>query len=251
MLSGDQAARYRRNILLNGFGPGGQEKLLRSGVLIVGAGGLGSPAAYYLAAAGVGRIGLLDSDRVDVSNLQRQILHGDPDIGRPKVQSAGEKLATLSPDLVLEVHYDRLTGENALELVSGYDVILDCTDNFETRFILNDVCLRLKKPFVYGGVLSYAGQVMMIIPGQGPCFRCLYRNVPDPGLPDCSTEGILGTVPGIIGTLQACEAIKFLTGIGELVVGRLLTYDALTATFMEVRLDRDPSCPSCGSERAD
>lgn len=251
MLNDQQQARYARNMRLAGFGQEGQEKLLNSGVLLAGAGGLGSPAAYYLAAAGVGRIGIVDGDQVDVSNLQRQILHGTPDVGRPKVQSGRDKLIHMDPNLKIEAYHQRLTGENATALISQYDLVLDCTDNFSTRFILNDACLRLGKPFVYGGVLAYAGQVMIIMPGQGPCFRCLYRNDPQPGVPDCSSLGVLGTVPGVIGTLQACEAVKYLAGLGEPLVGRLLVYDALEASFSEVRLDRDPSCPSCGSIKPD
>ncbi len=246
VLNEQQLARYRRNILLAGFGPEGQARLLDSGVLLVGAGGLGSPAAFYLAAAGVGRIGLLDGDRVEVSNLQRQILHGTPDLGRLKAESGRDKLLHLNPELRVEVVADRLTEENAPALVAEYDLVLDCTDNFRTRFILNDACLRLNRPFVYGGVLAYIGQLMFVMPGKGPCFRCLYRSEPRGNMPDCSTLGVLGTVPGIIGTLQACEAVKYLLGLGDLLVGRLLTYEALTAGFTEVRLERDPSCPSCG-----
>lgn len=246
MLSNEQLERYRRNILLSGFGQEGQAKLLNSAVLMVGAGGLGSPAAYYLAAAGVGRIGLMDGDRVELSNLQRQILHGTPDLGRYKAESGGDKLARLNPDIKIEVHTGRLTGENALQTVSSYDLVLDCTDNFKTRFILNDACLSLNKPFVYGGVLGYIGQLMFIMPGRGPCFRCLYRSEPAGSAPDCSTLGVLGAVPGVIGTLQACEAVKYLGGVGEPLVGRLLVYDALAASFMEVGLERDQSCPSCG-----
>lgn len=246
MLSSEQAARYRRNLLLPGFGEEGQRKLLDSGVLLVGAGGLGSPAALYLAAAGVGRIGILDHDRVDLSNLQRQVIHGTPDIGREKAQSARETLIGINPRLVVEAHSTLLNEANARELIAGYDMVLDCTDNFEARFIINEACLGLKRPFVYGGVLSYTGQVLVVMPGRGPCFRCLYRNKPGRDVPDCSTVGVLGTVPGVIGTLQACEAIKYLTGIGELLVGRLLIYDALTATFTEVALERDPGCPYCG-----
>lgn len=247
MLSKDQMERYKRNILLAGFGPEGQARLLNSGVLLVGAGGLGSPAAFYLAAAGVGRIGIMDGDRVDVSNLQRQILHGTPDLGRHKAESGRDKLIHLNPDLKIDVHTGRLTEENALQLISGYDLVVDCTDNFKTRFILNDACLRLDRPFVYGGVLAYIGQMMFVMPGKGPCFRCLYRSEPEGAVPDCSTLGVLGAVPGVIGTLQACEAVKYLVGLGELLVGRLLTYDALTASFMEVGLERDPACPSCGT----
>ncbi|MFZ5633819.1 MAG: HesA/MoeB/ThiF family protein [Bacillota bacterium] len=248
MLNRDQLERYRRNILLAGFGPEGQEKLLNSGVLLVGAGGLGSPAAFYLAAAGVGRIGLLDGDRVELSNLQRQILHGAPDLGRPKAESGRDRLLHLNPDLKVEAIAGRLTEENAPGLIARYDLVLDCTDNFKTRFIMNDACLRLNRPFVYGGVLGYIGQLMVVMPGEGPCFRCLYRHEPEGNVPDCSTVGVLGAVPGVIGTLQAGEAVKYLTGVGKLLVGRLLTYDALTASFMEVGLERDPHCPSCGAK---
>jgi adenylyltransferase/sulfurtransferase len=246
VLDGEQVERYRRNILLPGFGQEGQEKLLNSSVLLAGAGGLGSPAAFYLAAAGVGRIGLLDGDAVEVSNLQRQILHGSPDLGRPKAESARDKLVHLNPALTVEAVTGRLTRHNVSGLIANYDMVLDCTDNFATRFVINDACLSLNKPFVYGGVLSFMGQVMFIMPGKGPCFRCLYRGEPPGGAPDCSTAGVLGTVPGVIGVLQACEAVKHLAGIGKLLVGRLLVYDALSATFMEVELSRDPSCPSCG-----
>lgn len=248
MLNQEQLGRYRRNILLAGFGAEGQSRLLNSGVLLVGAGGLGSPAAFYLAAAGVGRIGLLDGDRVEESNLQRQILHGTPDLGRPKAESGRDKLLHLNPALRVEPIVGSLTGENAPGLVAGYDLVLDCTDNFKTRFILNDVCLCLNKPFVYGGVLAYIGQLMFVMPGKGPCFRCLYRSEPRGSIPDCSTAGVLGAVPGIIGTLQAAEAVKFLVGLGDLLVGRLLIYDALTASFAEVALERDPDCPSCGGK---
>lgn len=249
MLSNEQAERYRRNILLAGLGPEGQARLLNSGVLLVGAGGLGSPAALYLAAAGVGRIGLLDGDRVEVSNLQRQILHGTPDVGRPKAESGRDRLLNLNPGLRIEAINGRLTDDNAGELIGQYDLVLDCTDNFETRFSLNDTCLSMNRPFVYAGVLAYIGQVMFVMPGEGPCFRCLYPQAPSGNLPDCSTVGVLGAVPGVIGALQACEAVKFLAGIGELLVGRLLTYDALSATFMEVALERDPWCPACGESK--
>lgn len=247
MLNDQQLLRYKRNILLDGFGPEGQSKLLNSGVLLVGAGGLGSPAAFYLAAAGVGRIGLLDGDRVEASNLQRQILHGIADLGRPKAESGRDKLLHLNPYLRIEAIAERLTEENAFELIAEYDLVLDCTDNFKTRFILNDVCLRLNRPFVYGGVLAYTGQLMFVMPGKGFCFRCLYRNEPQGNVPDCSTVGVLGMVPGIIGVMQAAEAVKYLVGLGDLLVGRILIYDALTATFMEVQLERDYSCPYCGT----
>ncbi|MFZ5597597.1 MAG: HesA/MoeB/ThiF family protein [Bacillota bacterium] len=246
VLDSRQEARYRRNILLPGFGREGQEKLLKSGVLLVGAGGLGSPAAFYLAAAGVGRIGIIDPDTVEVSNLQRQILHGTPDIGRPKALSAGESLLHIDPRLRVDAVACRLDRENGRELIGDYDIVLDCTDNFEARYIINDICLELKKPFLYGGVMAFGGQLMMVLPDKGPCFRCLYPAEKNAALPDFSNTGVLGTVPGVIGTLQACEAVKYLTGLGRLIAGRLLVYDALAASFFEVGLERDPSCPACG-----
>lgn len=246
MLIPESMERYSRNILLKGIGLEGQEKLLNSAVLLVGAGGLGSPAAYYLAAAGVGRIGLLDGDTVSLSNLQRQILHGTQDLGRPKAESGRDKLLGIDPRLNIEAIVGRLTKENAVDIVSGFDIVLDCTDNFNSRFILNDTCLGLNKPFVYGGVLEFTGQLMTIVPAKGPCFRCFYRDEPRADIPGTPELGILGAVAGIIGTLQACEAIKYITGIGGLLAGRLLTYDCLTASFIDVQLDRDPSCPSCG-----
>ena len=246
MLNDQQISRYKRNILLAGFGTEGQDKLLNARVLLVGAGGLGSPAAFYLAAAGVGWIGLLDGDRVEESNLQRQILHGTPDLGRLKAESGREKLLHFNPGLTIEAIAERINQENAEDLIAKYDLVLDCTDNFKTRFILNDACLNLKKPFVYGGVLAYTGQLMFVMPNEGPCFRCLYRSEPQGIFPDCSTIGVLGTVPGIIGTLQACEAVKYLTGLGDLLIGRIVTYDALAAAFTEISIERDLSCPSCG-----
>lgn len=245
-LSSEQKARYKRNIILPGVGEEGQLKLLKAKVLLVGAGGLGSPAAYYLAAAGVGTIGLVDADTVDISNLQRQILHRTADIGRPKVLSAREKLKDLNPELNIEALPARFSEDIAGDLVDRYDIVIDCTDNFDTRYIINETCLSHNKPFVYGGVLSFAGQVMTILPGRGPCFRCLYREAPKANVPGCAELGILGAVPGIIGTLQATEAVKYIVGLGDLLVGRLMTYDALSATFFEVPLGADTDCPSCG-----
>lgn len=245
MLTGSQLERYRRNIILSGVGAGGQEKLLKSGVLVVGAGGLGSPVAYYLAAAGVGRIGLVDGDRVDVSNLQRQILHRTDDIGRPKVQSGADKLRELNPDIEIVTVDERITGANAAEIIQSYDMVIDCTDNFTVRYLLNETCIIQSKPMVFGGVLSYSGQLMTIIPGKGPCLRCVYREDPSSNVPNCADEGVLGAVPGVIGTLQASETVMYILGLGKLLVGRLLTYDALTATFYEINLERDPDCPSC------
>jgi len=245
-LTEDQKARYARNILLAGIGYEGQLKLINSSVLLIGAGGLGSPAAFYLAAAGVGRIGIMDGDIVELSNLNRQILHTMPDLGKPKVESAKNKLLNFNQDSVVEAICGRLTEENASSVLANFDVVIDCSDSLKTRFIINDTCLMINKPFIYGGVLSYFGQVMTIIPGLGPCFRCLYRDEPKGNVPDCSTVGVLGATPGVIGVIQACEAIKYIVGLREnLYIGRLLTYDSLTGTFMEVKIERDQSCPSC------
>jgi adenylyltransferase/sulfurtransferase len=245
-LTEEQQELYKRNILLSGVGVAGQEKLLNSGVLLVGAGGLGSPVAFYLAAAGVGRIGLIDADTVGLSNLQRQILHTVADLGRPKVVSAAEKLKALNPDLVLEIHQKLFDTEIAADLVPNYDIVIDCTDNFAARYVINEACIKAGKPFVYGGVLAWAGQMLTIMPGRGPCFRCIFRDDPPANAPSTSELGILGAVPGVIGVLQASEAIRYLLGTGELLVGRMLIYDALSATFGEVPLERDPDCPSCG-----
>lgn len=245
-LTEEQHQRYKRNILLDGVGPEGQLKLFRAGVLLVGAGGLGSPAAFYLAAAGIGRIGLIDGDTVSLSNLQRQILHAVPDLGRPKVLSAGDKLKALNPDLILETYQEMFCEDIAEDLIKNYDFIIDCTDNFPTRYMINKVCVKLNKPFVYGGVLAWAGQAFTVMPGKGPCFRCVFREEPPPGIATTSEVGILGTVPGVIGLIQASEAIRFILGVGELLVGRILTYDALTARFYEVEVERDGACPECG-----
>lgn len=245
-LTEEQYRRYERNILLAGVGAAGQEKLFRAGVLLIGAGGLGSPAAFYLAAAGVGRLGLIDGDVVSLSNLQRQILHTTPDLGRPKVRSAGEKLQALNPDLKLEVHQVRFEEGTAGGLIKDYDFVIDCTDNFAARYIINKTCVKLNKPFVYGGVLAWAGQAFTIIPGRGPCFRCVFPAEPPPDAPTTSEVGVLGAVPGVIGVIQAAEAIRYILGAGELLVGRILTYDCLTAGFYEVPVARDKNCPECG-----
>ena len=250
-LTPKQSRRYQRNILLAGMGPAGQARLLRSGVLLIGAGGLGSPAAIYLAAAGVGRIGLVDPDTVSLSNLQRQILHATPDLGRPKVQSAGEKLLSLNPELKLEMYPRMFEAGIAESLIEGYDFVVDCTDNFPARYVINRACLQLNKPFVHGGVLAWAGQVFTVIPGKGPCFRCLFPEEPRPGFSTTADAGVLGTVPGVIGAIQAAEAIRFILGTGELLVGRILTYDALSARFHEVAVQRDRNCPDCRDRAED
>lgn len=246
-LSEKEIQRYGRQLLIPEIGGAGQEKLKKASVLVVGTGGLGSAIAYYLAAAGVGRIGIVDGDRVDLSNLQRQILHFTPDIGRPKVESAREKLQALNPEIEIVPYYSRLEEGNAEEIVMDYQVVVDGSDNFPTRYLLNEVCLKLRRPFVHGGVLGLKGQAMTILPYEGPCYRCVFRDIPAPEeVPSCAQAGVLGTVPGLIGMIEATEAIKIILGVGELLVGRLLQYDALTMRFREIELVRDEECPACG-----
>ncbi len=245
MFTEDQVERYARNILLPGVGGAGQERLARSRVLVIGAGGLGSPAAYYLAAAGVGTIGIVDDDAVEISNLQRQILHATRDIGRPKAVSAGEKLKSLNPDCDVVTHHLRLTADNIAGITAAYQVIVDGTDNFPSRRLINEVCVRQGKPLVHGGVLQFVGQALTILPGRGPCLACIFPEPPG-SLPTCAQAGILGAVAGVIGAIQANEALKLLLGLGELLVGRLLSFDALRMRFAEVAVSRDPDCPVCG-----
>jgi adenylyltransferase/sulfurtransferase len=231
--------RYQRQLTLPEFGPAGQERLSRGSVLVIGAGGLGSPAATYLAAAGVGRIGIVDFDRVDETNLHRQILYATSDVGREKVDAAGARLRDLNPEVQIETHQTRLTSENALELFLKYDVILDGTDNFATRYLVNDACKIAGKPNVYGSVFRFDGQVSVFATETGPCYRCIYPEPPPPGtVPSCAEGGVLGVLPGVIGTLQATEAIKLLTGVGETLSGRLLLFDALRMTFRTMKLRR-------------
>lgn len=246
-LSPDQIRRYSRHMLIPEVGPAGQRKISQGSVLVVGTGGLGSPAAYYLAAAGVGRLGLIDGDRVDVSNLGRQILHSTPDVGRPKVESAAEKLRKLNPEIEVVTHEGRLESSNALNLFRRYDIMVDGTDNFATRYLINDACVLTGRPFVHGSVLRFDGQASTFIPGEGPCYRCLYPDPPAPGtVPSCQEAGVLGPVPGIIGTIQALEVLKLLSGAGKTLSGRLLLFDGLTLRFDEVRLQPDPKCAVCG-----
>ncbi|HSD67400.1 MAG TPA: molybdopterin-synthase adenylyltransferase MoeB [Vicinamibacteria bacterium] len=225
----------------------GQRRLKRSSVLLIGAGGLGSPAALYLAAAGVGRVGIVDFDVVDESNLQRQVLHDTTWVGKPKLESAKARLAALNPHVSVETHSAALTRDNALELLAPYDVVLDGTDNFETRYLTNDACYFLEKPNVYGSIFRFEGQASVFWPARGgPCYRCLYPEPPPPGLvPSCAEGGVLGILPGVVGGIQATEALKILLGIGEPLVGRLLLYDALAMRFDELKLRRDPECPLC------
>lgn len=246
-LSDEQAERYSRHILLPEIGGRGQARLLEAKVLVIGAGGLGSPAALYLAAAGVGRIGIADSDVVDLSNLQRQILHGSSELGRPKTESAARRLRDLNPDVQVVEHRERLVADNILSVIGSYDFIVDGSDNFPTRYLVNDACVLAGKPLSHGAIFRFEGQATTVVPGAGPCYRCLYPEPPPPGLiPSCQQAGVLGAVAGVIGALQAAEAIKWILGIGELLVGRLVIYDALTAVFREVKIQKDRDCALCG-----
>ncbi|PSQ86476.1 MAG: molybdenum cofactor biosynthesis protein MoeB [Bacteroidetes bacterium QS_3_64_15] len=246
-LSPDELQRYSRHLTLPEFGREGQEELKNSSVLLVGAGGLGSPAATYLAAAGVGRIGLADFDEVEASNLQRQILYGTSDVGRPKLDAAAERLNDLNPHVEIERHEVRLTSDNALGIIDDYDVVADGTDNFPTRYLVNDACVMTGTPNVYASIFRFEGQVSVFGTEDGPCYRCLYEEPPPSGLvPSCAEGGVLGILPGFIGTLQATEVIKLLTGVGEPLVGRLLMTDALNMDFRTVNVPTNPDCPVCG-----
>jgi adenylyltransferase/sulfurtransferase len=246
-LDAEERSRYARHIVLKEVGLDGQKRLKQAGVLLVGAGGLGSPLALYLAAAGVGRIGLVDHDRVDRTNLQRQVVHGSGDVGRRKVESAAARLNDLNPHAMVEPHPVRLTAANALDLVGRYDVIVDGSDNFPTRYLVSDACVLLGKPNVYGSIYRFEGQASLFWAGRGPCYRCLYPEPPPPGLaPSCAEAGVLGVLPGIIGTIQATETVKLILGRGESLLGRLLLFDALAMRFRELRLRQDPRCPACG-----
>ncbi|CAN5794953.1 molybdopterin-synthase adenylyltransferase MoeB [soil metagenome] len=247
VLSQQQKQRYSRHLLIPEVGIEGQARLLDSKVLLIGAGGLGSPAMLYLAAAGVGTLGIVDFDTVDLSNLQRQIVHTTERVGRRKTESAAETLQALNPDVTVMPHEEMLTEENVERLIAAYDVILDGTDTFETRYTLNDAAVRAGIPVVHASVFRFEGQLTVFRPFDGPCYRCLYPTPPPPELaPGCSVAGVLGVVPGVMGMLQATEAIKLLLGIGDSLAGRLLIYDALDGTFQEVQLRRDPDCPACG-----
>ena len=246
-LTDAEVVRYSRHLILPEVGPDGQRRLKGARVLLVGAGGLGSPAALYLAAAGVGTLGLVDFDVVDASNLQRQILHGTPDVNRPKLKSAADRLNALNPEVRVEPHETTLSSKNALELLKDYDVILDGTDNFPTRYLVNDACVLLGKPNAYGSIFRFEGQASVFATKGGPCYRCLYPEPPPPGLvPSCAEGGVLGVLPGVIGTIQATETIKLILGGGETLVGRLLLYDAWRMRFRELKLRRAPECPVCG-----
>ncbi|MDB5051732.1 MAG: adenylyltransferase [Fibrobacteres bacterium] len=247
IFSENQMRRYMRHLILTEVGFKGQRKLLASKVLCIGAGGLGSPTLYYLAAAGVGTIGIAEGDVVDDSNLQRQIIHFTADVGRPKLQSAKEKIAQINPDVVVQEHPGYLDADNAIETVSRYDFIIDGSDNFATKFLVNDACVIAGKPFSHAGILRFEGQAMTIVPRKSRCYRCLFREPPPEGsVPSCAEAGILGVVAGTLGTIQATEALKFLLGKGDLLTDRLLIYDALAMRFRESRGARDPECAVCG-----
>ncbi len=245
--SRDELVRYARHLILPWVGEEGQDRLRKARVLLVGAGGLGSPAALYLAAAGVGTIGMVDFDEVELTNLQRQILHGTSDVGRVKLDSAVDRLTETNPHVTLVRHDARLTSENALEVLGDYDVVVDGSDNFPTRYLVNDACVILRKPNVYGSVFRWEGQVSVFAVEDGPCYRCLFREPPPPDLvPSCAEGGVLGVLPGVIGSLQALEALKQIVGAGAPLVGRLLLFDALEMAWREVRVRRNPGCPVCG-----
>src|SRR2546427_4439861 len=250
-LSKEEQLRYSRHMIMPEVGAEGQQRLNAARVLCIGAGGLGSPAALYLAAAGVGAIGIVDFDDVDLSNLQRQILHGTKDVGRAKLQSAQDRLRDINPEIDIELHQCRFSSENAPQIVSKYDLVVDGSDNFATRYLSNDVCVFAQKPNVYGSVFRFEGQTTVFAPHLGgPCYRCLCPEPPPPeSVPNCAQAGVLGVLPGIIGLLQAIEAIKLIVGIGEPLVGRLLHFDALKIKFRELNLRRDPECPVCGENR--
>ena len=247
-LTNEEIKRYSRHLIMPEVGIEAQKKLKASKVLCIGAGGLGSPAAMYLAAAGVGTLGIVDFDTVDFSNLQRQILHGTPDVGRSKLASAKDRLNAINPNVRIETYETALTSQNALELFAPYDVILDGTDNFPTRYLVNDACVLLGKPNAYGSIFRFEGQASVFATKDGPCYRCLYPEPPPPGLvPSCAEGGVLGVLPGIIGVIQATETIKLIIGVGEPLIGRFMIYDALKMKFRELKLRKDPDCPVCGT----
>jgi len=242
----DQLQRYSRHIILPEVGEQGQIKILKAKVFIVGAGGLGSPVGFYLSAAGVGRIALIDNDEVDLSNLQRQIAHNTKTIGKPKVESAKNTFESLNPDVHIIPIKQRLTKHNILDLIKDYDIVVDCSDNYATRFLVNDACVMAKKPLVTGAIFKFEGQLTVVIPGEGPCYRCLFEEPPPPGiLPSPQGVGLLGVIPGVIGTLQAAEVLKLIVGTGHILKGELLIYDALKPSFRKVKIPKNPNCPVC------
>jgi adenylyltransferase/sulfurtransferase len=248
-LTPQEVARYSRHLIMPEVALEGQKKLKASRVLLIGAGGLGSPLALYLAAAGVGRIGLVDFDVVDFSNLQRQIIHGTADVGRPKLHSARDRMQAINPEVQLDLFETHLTSANAFDIFKPYDVVIDGTDNFPTRYLVNDACVLLHKPNVYGSIFRFDGQASVFFPPEGPCYRCLYPEPPPPGeVPSCAEGGVLGVLPGLVGCIQATEAIKILLGAGSTLIGRLLLYDAWQMKFQEFKIRRNPKCPLCGEK---
>jgi len=246
-LSKDEILRYSRHLIMPEVGMEGQLRLKKASVLLVGTGGLGAPLGMYLAAAGIGKIGLVDFDVVDFTNLQRQVIHGTKDVGKPKIQSAVETMSDINPHVELVKHETALSSENAMEILAGYDLVVDGTDNFPTRYLVNDACVLLKKPNVYGSIFRFEGQATVFAYEGGPCYRCLYPEPPPPGLvPSCAEGGVLGILPGVIGLIQATETVKLILGIGEPLVGRLMLYDALSMKFRELKLRKNPECPVCG-----
>ena len=245
----EQLERYSRHIILKEIGVKGQKKLLGAKVLIIGAWGLGAPAAMYLAAAGVGTIGIVDADEVDLSNLQRQIIHATDDVGKPKVQSAKETMNKMNPDVTVNAYHEFVTSENILELIRDYDFIIDGTDNFPAKFLINDACVMAKKPFSHAGIIRFKGQLMTYVPGEGPCYRCVFKNPPPKdAVPTCKQAGVVGAMGGVIGSLQAMEAIKYITGVGELLTGSLLTFDAIKMNFHKIKLPKvGDGCAVCGT----
>ncbi|MBE5904630.1 MAG: thiazole biosynthesis adenylyltransferase ThiF [Pseudobutyrivibrio sp.] len=248
-MTDQQIERYSRHIILKEVGAKGQKKLLNAKVLIIGAGGLGAPAAMYLAAAGVGTIGIVDADEVDLSNLQRQIIHSTADIGKPKVKSAKETMNAMNPDVEVKTYHMFVDSTNIRELIREYDFVIDGTDNFPAKFLINDACVMEKKPFSHAGIIRFKGQLMTYVPGEGPCYRCVFKNPPPKdAVPTCKQAGVIGAMGGVIGSLQAMEAVKYIVGVGKLLTGNLLTYDAVNQEFRKVKLPSDTSkCPVCGS----
>ncbi len=248
-LNAEQLKRYSRHIILEEVGGAGQERLLDSKVLIIGAGGLGSPAAMYLAGAGVGTIGIVDADRVDLTNLQRQIMHHTEDIGAEKVASAKKRILAINPDVTVKTYRQWAKADNIRQVIAEYDFVLDGTDNFAAKFLVNDACFFEKTAFSHAGILRFDGQLMTVLPGQTACYRCVFRSPPPPGsIPSCSQAGVLGVLAGVIGSLQATEAIKYILGIGELLTNKLLSYNALSMDFRTIQLKRNPDCPVCGAD---
>lgn len=247
MFTEEQIERYSRHIILKEVGGKGQKKLLDGKVMVIGAGGLGAPIALYLAAAGVGTIGIADADVVDLSNLQRQVIHFTPDVGKPKVESAREKMVAMNPDVTVRTYQEWISAANIARIIADYDFVIDGTDNFAAKFLINDACVMAGKPYSHGGILQFDGQTMTVKPGESPCYRCIFpAPPPKDAIPTCSQAGVIGVLPGVLGTIQATEAIKYLLGQGDLLAGRLLTYNALRMRFREVPVKKNAKCPVCG-----